>query len=435
MRYNMRMCRSLLVLLFLAAPAHAGLYYSGEQQAELPSAWRGFLPDHRALRTIAVGGPNVVPTLLHEQYRQAAEKLQAAAGLRALSADEAADLGALYLRLGQPDKALGALVAAQRKHPDHFRLAANLGAAWQMNGDLDKAAETLRDALKFAPTAWKAAETYHLKLIESRRRDRKGVAELDDLFGVKYVGASGKPEPGTIDPAERKKLPGDAAALVQQLCLWFPADGRLLWQLGEIANAHGDVRTAAAILDGCVTEFAIPSASARQRRTMYRAAADEIAKLPDSEHEKHRGDLKFKSPRPLVKKLDGSVLPAIRPDGVNTLPWLVLGETSIARPFKPTFAKYLEDLDGKRIALTGFMQPVGAEAADLGSFLLVENPIGCWFCESPDPSGIVYVALARGQSVSLMKGLIKVTGTLQLNRDDPEQYVYAIKGAKIGEPD
>ena len=30
----------------------------------------------------------------------------------------------------------------------------------------------------------------------------------------------------------------------------------MLWQLGELANAHGDVATAAAILEGCVTEFA-----------------------------------------------------------------------------------------------------------------------------------------------------------------------------------
>ena len=57
--------------------------------------------------------------------------------------------------------------------------------------------------------------------------------------------------------AERKKLPANAVAVVQQLALWLPADGRLLWQLGELANVHGDVRTAAAILEGCVTELAL----------------------------------------------------------------------------------------------------------------------------------------------------------------------------------
>jgi hypothetical protein len=384
---------------------------------------------------IGVIAPNAAPTLLRQQYRLAADKLLEARQVRELTADEAADLGALLVRLGQPEKALGPLVEGQRKHPEHFRLTANLGTAWQLNGDLDKATETLRDAVKLAPQKWKTAETYHLKLVEARRKEKKAATELDDLFGVSYVGASGKPEPGRIDPAQRKNLPADAAAIVQQLCLWLPADGRLLWQIGEIANAHGDVRTAAAILDGCVTEFAIASPEARKRRTIYRQAADEIAKLPDSEHEKYRGDLKTKSPRPLVKKIDSSVLPAIRPDGVNTLPWLVLGESTIGRTFTPSFAKYLAELEGKRIALTGFMQPAGNEANDLTSFLLVENPIGCWFCESPDPTGIVFVALAKGLTTPLKKGIVKIEGTLSLNRDDPEQYLYTIKNAKISEPD
>ena len=147
----------------------------------------------------------------------------------------------------------------------------------------------------------------------------------------------------------------------------------MLWQLGEIANAHGDVRTAASILDGCVTEFALASPDARKRRTIYREAADEISKLPDSEHDKYRGDLKTKSPRPLLKKLDSSMLPAIHADGLNTLPWLVLGETSIGRPFKPNFAKYLDDLDGS-CRHHRFYVPIGAKL-DLTGFMLVEYPI------------------------------------------------------------
>jgi hypothetical protein len=129
------------------------------------------------------------------------------------------------------------------------------------------------------------------------------------------------------------------------------------------------------------------------------------------------------------------VLPAIRPDGVNVLPWLVLGETTVTRPFKPEFAKYLDGLERKRVALTGFMQPAGSDVNELTGFLLVENPIGCWFCEAPEPSGIVFVSLARGQSTALKKGIIKIEGTLLLNRDDPEQYLYTVKDARISEPD
>jgi hypothetical protein len=424
---------SLLVLLFLVAvPARAGLHYSGEVQAELPSSWRGFLLDHRALRLIGVSAPNVAPTLLREQYEQTAERLAKRADL---TTDEAADLGALYVRLGRPEKAVAVLSTAARRHPEHFRIAANLGTAWQLAGEPGKAAEALRDAVRLAPKEWQEAEGYHLKLVELRRAGPKNATGLDDLFGVRYVGESGKPEPGKIAPAERTKLPANAASVVQQLALWLPADGRLLWQLGEIANAHGDVRTAANILDGCVSEFAIASADARRRRTVYREAADAIARLPDSEHDKFRGDLKTKSPRPLLRKLNSSLLPPVRADGVNALPWLVLNETAVARPFKPRFAKYLEDLDGKRVALTGFMQPADAETSEAGGFLLLENPVGCWFCESPEPAGIVYIALPEGKTTEIRKGLVKVEGVLRLNRNDPEQYLYTVSKAKVGEAD
>ncbi len=432
----MRYALLLIIFLVVGVPLQAGLHYSGEVQAELPSHWRGFLLDLRALRMIGVNAPN--PSLLREQYQEAAAKLQKLARQRELSADEAADLGALYVRLNQPEKAIEVLRAAARKHPEHFRVMANLGTALQMIGEWNQAADALQDAVRLAPVKWKAAEQAHLKLVRLRGREKTGKNQdtyLDDLFGVKYLGESGKPEAGKIAAAGRKKLSADDAAILQQLLLWLPADGRLLWQMGEVANAHGDVRTAANILDGCVIEFRLPSTDMRQRRGIYLKASEAIALLPDAEHAKYRGDIKMKSQRPLVKKLDSSILPAIRPDGVNTLSWLVLEETSIARPFKPRFAKYLEDLEGKRIAMTGFMQPLGGEVSETSAFLLIEFPIGCWFCEAPETAGIVFVALPDGKSVSIRKGLVKVEGVLRLNRNDPEQYLYTIKDARVGEPD
>jgi hypothetical protein len=433
----MRVIYSALVFGALASPLQAGLYYSGEQQAELPAQWRGFLPDIRALRMIGMSPKNVAPTLLREQYQEAAAKLANAARQKPLIADEAADLGALYVRLGEYDKAIETLRVAQRQHPQHFRIAANLGTAWQMRGDLEESARALREAVRLAPAKTKIFEEAHLKLVQTRLKaaQAKGSAGIDNLFGVTYVGESGKPEAGRIAPDEKKKLPEADAAIVQQLALWLPADGFLLWQLGEIANAHGDVRTAASILDGCVTEFALGSADLRQRRRIYREAADEIAKLPDGEHEKYRGDLKMRSPRPLVNKIAAALLPAIRPNGVNTLPWLVLSETTIGRGFKPNFAKYLGDLDGKRVAMTGFMYPVSADMTDLNSFMFVEYPIGCWFCETPDPTGIIFVTLAEGNTTPLKKGLVKIEGKFKLNRTDPEQFLHFLHDAKIGEPD
>jgi tetratricopeptide (TPR) repeat protein len=418
----------LAALFLLPSSARAGLYYSGEQYAELPSRLRGFLIDHRALRAAARERPGDVPvTPLRDDYRAAAERLEKLAKSRALTADEAADLGALDVRLGRIDKAMGVLVPAARKHPDHFHLAANLGTAFQLSGDLDRAAEYLTEAVRLAPAKQKSFEEYHLKLVRLRAKERKGTTTLDDLFGVIYSGT-----PGKMADTERKKLPANAVAIVEQLALWLPGDARLLWQLGELANAHGDVRTAATILEGCVTELALGSAELRKHRAIYRAAADEQAKKPD--HEQHKNTLNVKSSRPLMKTFDESLLPPIRVDGANAMPWPVLAATTTDAKGRPVFLKYLRQLDGRTVTLTGFMQPVRDELAVTG-FLLLEYPVGCWFCESPEATGLVSIELARGKTVDFKKGLVKVTGTLSLNRNDPEGYLFAIVDARVGQAD
>jgi hypothetical protein len=415
---------SLFAALLLPAVSRAGLHYSGETPAELPAQWRGFLLDLRALRLTAVPPAAGAPLhLLREQYEDAAAKLEEIVKKRALTADEAADLGALYVRLGRPAKAVEVLRAATRTHPDHFRLASNLGTAWQMQGDLAEAARALQDAVRLAPPRWKPFEEGQLKLVRLRQKEPKNTSALDDVFGVPAVG-----------PEARNKLPADDIALVQQLAIWLPNDGRLLWLLAELANAHGDVRTAAALMDGVVTEYALTAPAAREHRQRYRAAADEIAKLPDSEHAKYRGDVAFKSPRAVGRTLDAGKLPEVRPDGVNPLPWAVLAETVVDKPFRPRVHPHLAKLDGKTVSLTGFMQPVSMDPTVTG-FMLIEYPIGCWFCETPEPAGIVYVEIAGGKAVPVKRGRVKVEGTLKLNSSDPEDFLYTVTGASVRDPD
>lgn len=427
---------SIVLLALFPASASAGLYYSGEHYAELPSRFRGFLVDYRALRAAAIERPRDAPVSpLRMDFLVALERLEKLAKTRALTADETADLGALYVRLGQPDKSIALLLPAARKSPEHFRLAANLGSAFQISGDLERAADYLEEAVRLAPEKLREFERYHLKLVRSRLKEGRlanNPTAVDDLFGVKYVGDSGRAEAAKLAEVERKKLPDDAIAVVEQLLLWLPADGRLLWQLGELANAHGDVRTAAAILDGCVTEFAMSAADLRKRRQLYRTAADEQAKKPD--HEQHKVTFNGKSSRPLLRTLDESSLPAIKANGLNSLPWPVMAATTLDAKGRPTFLKYLEQLDGKTVTLIGFMQPVREELS-VTTFLMLEYPVGCWFCETPEATSLVNVEMMGDKTVELRKGLVKVTGTLSLNRTDPETYLFNITNARLGEAD
>ncbi len=148
----------------------AGLYYSGETFAELPSQWRGFLLDQRTLRTIAVKPSGAVPAgPIRKRYAQEAARLTKLTQQRKLTADERADWGALYIRLGDPARAVEVMRTVQRENPMHFHLAANLGLAWQMQGDLAQAAACLEQAVRLAPAKLLPAEKLHLKLVRLLR--------------------------------------------------------------------------------------------------------------------------------------------------------------------------------------------------------------------------------------------------------------------------
>ncbi len=420
--------------LFLAVPAaaHAGLYYSGEQVAELPSQWRGFLIDQRALRNIALKPTTANPAgPLRNRYEAEAVRLAKEAKDGKLGPDETADLGAVYLRLGETAKALEVLQPAQRAHPENFRLSANLGTAWQMSGDLDQAAACLQQSVRLAPAQSRKAEELHLKLVLFRARRPRNAQGLDDLFGVRYVGPDGKYGAGRLDADQRKALPDDAPAQLQQLALWLPADGRLLWQVAELAAVTGDTATGAAVLDGCVTEFGMRDPELLKHRRALREAADALAANDPSARPVHDGrsfPLKPRSSRPLVHKTDLAALPPIDPKGVNMLPWTVVTETVVDRKFRPSFPKYLKELDGKRVQLTGFMQPLG-EGQDGSAFMLIEYPVGCWYCEMPEATGIVLVELADGKTREATRGKLRITGRLKLNSTDPEDFLYTIKDA------
>jgi len=120
---------------------------------------------------------------------------------------------------------------------------------------------TAISGLSDAQLRWylKMERQYGLPLLRIRQSIAKdtspGAAErLDPLFPprvkgksdpVRFVGEEGIFAPGTLAAAEKAKLPPDAIAVVQQLILWNPDDGRLWWLLAELYNAEGDYRAAA----------------------------------------------------------------------------------------------------------------------------------------------------------------------------------------------
>ncbi len=403
-----------LTLVLLASPAFAGVHYSGDEQHPPPVEWRGYLLDLRGLRLAAnpTSGGLRTPTPLRDRYLNAALKLEAKAKDKPLTADDAADLGALYVRLGLPERAVGVLRPAVRKNPEHFRLSSNLGTAWQLAGDHAQATAALEEAVRLSPKEWKGAEELHLKLVRGRAKEKPGADGLDDLFDL-------------------KKLPADALPLTQQLAAWLPTDPRVLWQLAEVTHAVGDVRTAANLFDGVVIEFGFKGETARERRRVVRAAADELAKTED--HTRPFAGVKFASKRLFPRRFDVASLPKIDPNKANPLPWAALDETEVGKKFAVTFLPYVADLDGKTVTIHGFMQPQKAD--EVTEFLLTEFAVGCWFCDSPGPFQIVQVEAAGGKAVPFATGMMSVTGKLHLNRTDPERLLFTITDAVVKLPE
>jgi len=406
---------AIVCLLLLAGTSPAAIHYSGEPIAPLPSQWRGFLLDHRALRLLAIPPqPGVSPTLLAQSYQAARTKLLELSKQRSLTADESADLAALHLRLGQPDRALTLLQPMVRQYPTHFRLHAHLGTAWQLQGDLARALDYLQLAVELAPPEFVAVEKLHRRLVQMRLRQPKADG-LDDLFGLTEKIAD--------------KLPMAAVATLQRLALSLPADGRLFWQVAEVAHALGDVRTAAAILDGCVGEFAMSQPALRDRRQAWRALVEAADADPEG-HAKHVSQLIAKSPRPLMRRFDPALLPTIRAEGVQPLPWPILGETLLGNRFPPRYPRYLEQLDGRRVRVTGFLQPLGDDP-QAGNFVVLEFPIGCWFCETPDVTSMISVEIPKGKEVTARQS-VQLEGKLTLNRTDPESYLFQLSDVRLG---
>jgi tetratricopeptide (TPR) repeat protein len=188
--------------------------------------------------------------------------------LERLSVNELISLGECEARLGDRDKSFSAYRLAASKAPDDFLAQSGLAAIHLMRGELRDArltqfrAERLRPAelpsMTKAQTAWLLrvekllGQLLRERLLESNQKTPGQALTVDDLFGVQFVGPSGKYEAGTLAAEQKAKLPADAVALVQQLVLWFPNDAPLLWLLGELYNANGQIREALDIFKQCM---------------------------------------------------------------------------------------------------------------------------------------------------------------------------------------
>ncbi len=257
--------------------ARGGVYNTSEPWPQ-PRPFKDFQFEWAAYRAAALPtAGQASQDLLGLRYRRQVAELEDRERKGLLSQQDRINLGAYYLRLQEHQKAIRLLEPSARQ-THHFMLLANLASAYEQAGMLERAVDYRGLALSAWPTMYpgwdtfqvnfyRKAEKYQLTLAQRRLEQARtlppaeqGELRLDDLFPrVRFVGPGGKYQVGGIAPAQWGELPNDATAVVQQLVLWSPFDDRLLWLLGELLNANGEVAGSAQILKSLVERQAGPS--------------------------------------------------------------------------------------------------------------------------------------------------------------------------------
>ncbi len=223
-----------------------------------------------------------------------------------LAGPDLAAHSATLIRLGGHYQAIERLTPEVRSRAPNYLLMANLAHAYALAAgtpnDWQTALSRFADALDCDPPKmfpgttpeqlkWqmRVDRTHYrlwlrLRKEEAEKRPPVPTQPPDAVFET----ADRQPIRFWAGDEEAKKLPPDAVAVAQQLALWSPGDVKLLWTLGEVYLATGDVRAAVKVYEMCADgrKFGGPTVFRENRAK----ALDLFAKLPSDAPPAAEGD-------------------------------------------------------------------------------------------------------------------------------------------------
>jgi hypothetical protein len=103
------------------------------------------------------------------------------------------DYAANLVRQGKTKRAIEILESVEQSYPGEYRVAANLGTAYELNGDVDRAFQWIAEGIKRYPDVHMQTEWLHLRILEVKRelaKDPKWLlthSVLDFDFGADVV--------------------------------------------------------------------------------------------------------------------------------------------------------------------------------------------------------------------------------------------------------
>ena len=89
-------------------------------------------------------------------------------------------------------------------------------------------------------------------------------------------------------------------------------------------------------------------------------------------------------------------------------------------------------LNGKKIAVTGFMLPVDFEEGKVTSFILLNNQMGCCFGIMPRMNEFIYVKMHGNTTTKFMTDVpIKVLGKFKVGEENVVGSLYGIEADRV----
>ncbi|MEM7161273.1 MAG: DUF3299 domain-containing protein [Bacteroidota bacterium] len=93
----------------------------------------------------------------------------------------------------------------------------------------------------------------------------------------------------------------------------------------------------------------------------------------------------------------------------------------------PTFSDHVKSLEGKEVAITGFVIPIDYES---NYFILSANPYAsCFFCGAAGPETVVELEL-KGEHNYTTDQRLGFKGILRLNKEDVYKMNYVLENAE-----
>ena len=94
----------------------------------------------------------------------------------------------------------------------------------------------------------------------------------------------------------------------------------------------------------------------------------------------------------------------------------------------------IRTLDGRRVAVTGYVMPLRTQGRGVTQFLLARDQLSCCFGPSPQMNHWIYVTMPRGDFRPRVFSLATVTGTLrvgELMKNGVLQSIYQLAAEKV----